>query len=126
MQNEELEGLPSQEKSGVEKPKINLTDKQKKIIAAVAGLLFFLLLMLLVVVSQGGQKLVKRNIPIVTPPYFVVTATPPPQPTKWASDSGILKVKKDLTDLGKNLTDIDLSEPMLGLPNIDLRVTFQK
>lgn len=126
MKKEELEGIPNQEKIGVEKPSFHLTDKQKKIIVGGVGLLFFLLLLLLVVVSQTGTKTVKKKIPIVTPPYFVVTSTPTPPPTKWASDSGILKVKKDLSDLGKSLTDIDLSEPMLGLPNIDLAVTFQK
>lgn len=126
MQNEELEGLPSQEKSGVEKPRFQLSERNKKIILAGTGVLFFLLLLALVIIGQTGKTQPRRKIPIVTPPYFVVTSTPSPQPTKWASDSGVLKIKKDLTDLGKNLTDIDLSEPMLGLPNIDLRVTFQK
>lgn len=126
MPNEELEGIPSQEKSAVEKPSFSLSAKTKKIILAASGVLFFLLLLALVIIGQAGKTSSQRKIPIVTPPYFIVTATPAPQPTKWASDSGVLKVKNDLSDLGKNLTDIDLSEPMLGLPNIDLHVTFQK
>ncbi len=125
MKNEELEGIPSQEKVAVEKPKFALTPKAKKIILAAGTTIFLLLLVSAVIIGLKTPKQTKRNIPIVTPPYFVVTATPPPQPTKWASDAGVLKIKSDLASVSGELNTVDLNEPMLLLPNIDLRVTFQ-
>ncbi|MCL5676219.1 MAG: hypothetical protein M1120_03790 [Patescibacteria group bacterium] len=126
MQNEELEGIPNQDKIEAQKPTWQLTPKTKKILALGSGIFSVFIFSLLLYLSLFGKKPSAKKIPIITPGYFVVTATPPLEPTQWASNSAVVKIKSDLASLSGQLNIVDLNEPILSLPNIDLRVTFQK
>ncbi|MBI3887561.1 hypothetical protein HY310_00650 [Candidatus Microgenomates bacterium] len=45
--------------------------------------------------------------------------------SKFASDAGVLKIKEDLVKLQTDITAIDILEPQLTPPNIDLNISIQ-
>lgn len=124
--SENIEGIPSQEQGTIDKAPSALTPKTKKLVIGSIVVLVLVVLFVLFIAGNTTKKQSGQKTPIITPPYFVVTATPPLQPSRWASDAGVLKIEKDVNVLDNGLTNIDLNEPVLSLPNIDTHVTFQK
>ena len=57
---------------------------------------------------------------------------PPPAPTetlsrlhsRWATDSGVLKLEEDLKNLSEELKNVDLKESQLSPPVLDMDVEF--
>ncbi len=121
MEFNEQEGIISQEKASVNTKK------------AINGKIVFLIIIVIVLITATLSILPKSNVAIVvnrpsivTPAPVIITATPPPQPSKWASDSAIIKIEKRNQDLGNEIKNADFSEPVLSLPNIDTNVDFTR
>lgn len=114
-------GLNTQENSGLE----GIQSRINKKIALAVGIAFLVILVIVVLLSpKSGIKI--NNRAIITPPLAIVTVTPGIAPTRWASDSAVLKIENDNRDLLNNIGNTDLSEPALSLPNVDMKVDFQK
>lgn len=47
-------------------------------------------------------------------------------PSSLATDSGFLKLEKDLQNLQKENNGVDLSEPKISFPNLEMNVSFEK
>lgn len=47
-------------------------------------------------------------------------------PSSLATDSGFLKLEKDLQNLQKENNGVDLSEPKISFPNLEMNVSFDK
>ena len=96
------------------------------LIAGIVGLMFALVLALLII----GINLIinsAKNISAPPPPTPVIEA---PTPTavfqsKFATDAGVLKLRDDLTKLQTDIDSVDLFEPQLGSPNLDLKISIQ-
>lgn len=117
----------------VEPTKDDLVAKQAKhqrfvmwIIAGVVGLMFAVVLALIII----GVNLIinsSKNLTQAPAPAPVVEA---PTPTvtfhsKFATDSGVLKLQTDLTQLQSDIDTVDLFEPQLASPNLDLKISIQ-
>ncbi len=117
----------------VEPSKEELVAKQAKhqrfvmwLIAGIVGLMFALVLSLLII----GINLIinsAKNISSPPPPTPVIEA---PTPTavfqsKFATDAGVLKLRDDLTKLQTDIDSVDLFEPQLASPNLDLKISIQ-
>ena len=64
-------------------------------------------------------------LPLATP---VTEASPPPKrvPSSLAIEPGFLKLEEDLKLLEQDLANVDLSEPKLSLPILEMNVNFEK
>lgn len=124
MEPEEIPGLTSQEEP--EKQKWQISSRTKKTAAVFLLVFVILLITLTALTAQTAPKKPSSQIPVITPPYFVVTSTPAPLPSRYSTDSAVLKIENDLKNLETELLNVDLTESFLNLPNIDLKVTWQK
>ncbi len=62
-------------------------------------------------------------IPIQNPPMF--EPAKPKEPSKLATDSAVLKLKNDVSALADELNRLDLTEPLLSPPNLDLEIRIE-
>lgn len=122
MDLEQKEGIVSQENTPLSKK--SLVKEYK----------FMLLATILIVVAtlfatflpRGDSSRLLAPKTIITPPLAIITATPAPEPSRWASSAAILKIEKDTRDLQSNINSTDYQDPVLSLPNIDIRLDFHK
>lgn len=91
--------------------------------AAVIGLL----LIIIIAISVGLSLL--RSVLNYTPPPPAPAAAPVvnivPVSSKYASDAGVLKLRDDLRVIAKAIDSIDLVEPQIAPPALDLRISIE-
>ncbi len=69
----------------------------------------------------------RKNIPVAQPPADNPPAVQPQTPrpvSKLATDSAVLQLKSDIAGFASELDRVDLLEPQLASPNIDLNITI--
>lgn len=57
----------------------------------------------------------------------VISPTPTPEifvPSKWAGDEEVLSIESNILNLEKDLESVDLREPQLLPPSLDMEVKF--
>lgn len=71
--------------------------------------------------TGGGEQIIPRPSP-------VVQATPAVKRSlsSIATEAGFIKLEQDLQLLGNDLSTVDLSEPKISLPIIEMDVSFEK
>lgn len=102
----------------------NLPKKKKILIISIS--LVFVLLCILILIPKNNREQNQSNGLIVTPPIAIITVTPVLAKSHWSSESAVLKIENDNRNLTNDLINIDLVEPALSLPNIEVNVNFQK
>lgn len=118
----EQEGLKTQENATKNQ---NILSKNRILVIASVLLLFLITLTLILTKSKTTDIRINK-VPVITPPVVIITSTPAPVPPNWATSSAILKIDNDVRDLTSEIDTVDFSEPVLGLPQIDVKVDFRK
>lgn len=99
-----------------------LTKNYKKIILLGGGVLIAFVLLGTLVVYLLRPKPV-AVVPTPTPEALAPIATP--TPTKYATDSAVLKLEENLKILDQNLGNTDLSEDTIKPRSLDFNVSFR-
>lgn len=93
----------------------------------IGGGLFLLVVIIGVVVGflmiQGAVS--KIPVPATTTPTVVTTPTIVVTPSQWATDAGVLKLRSDLQTLSGKIDTVDLFEPQITPPAIDLGLAIK-
>ncbi len=109
------------------KTKFNAMPKTTKILVIVMAALFLIILLLSILVAMFGKK---QTIVIATPSPSPVSVTPGPNvilnASRYATDSGVLKIESDLNDIQKQLETTDVKQTDLNLPNLDYNINFNQ
>lgn len=107
------------------KTKFNSFSKRTKILVIGIGALFLVILLLSILVGLLGKKKVASQ---ATPSSTPIAETPIPNvilnASRYATDSGVLKIESDLQSLGKQLDSLDVKQSDLSLPNLDFKIDF--
>jgi hypothetical protein len=103
--------------------------KVLKVAGITLGLLFFLLIIFSVVagISKKRTTVVKNVVPSMVP--RVATSSPEEKilnPSRYATDSAILKIEEDLKSVEKELNDLEINEVNLLPPRLDFEINFEK
>lgn len=97
----------------------------------VFGIIFGLLIVLAVVVSMG-QKVNNKTVERVATPTPAVNTkgTPVPieirNPSRYATDSGLLKIEEEVKELDLEMGSVDLKELNLRPPDIQFKINFEE
>lgn len=125
--------MPSTKKSFKEllsglRDKYKTLPKNMKLLVIMGGVFAVSLLLLLVaaVAKKGNTaNIVATPTPIASPtssspiPQYVIT-----NPSRYATDSGILKIEGDVDSLSKDMDAADLRSSDLRVPELDMNVKF--
>lgn len=133
-QNQQQMPTPAVQTEVKEKPldkmkaKFDALPRNTKTMVTVAGILFLILLILLLLSLLFGGK--KKVTPILTPTPAPVSVTPGPNfifgASRYATDSGVLKIESDLNGFAKQLNSTDVKQTDLALPNMDFNINFNQ
>ncbi len=94
------------------------------LIASALGIVFLLAATL--ILSLFLRPAPSTPAPPPPPPSTVVPPIIPPKtPTKWASDGGVLLLKESLSSVSAQVDSVDLYEPELSPPTIDLGISIK-
>lgn len=121
MDFEQKEGIVAQENTAINKKSI-LKEHKFMLLATL------MIVMATLFVTFVPKNNTNRNLPtkpIITPPLAIITATPPPEPSRWASSAAILKMEKDTQDVQNNISSTDYQDPILSLPNIEIKIDLK-
>ena len=100
-------------------------------VLVIFGIVFGLLILLGLVVSMG-QKVAKKTItPVATAtPVIGTGSTPVPieikNPSRYATDSGLLKIEEDIKKIDQGMGSVDLKELNLRPPDIQFKINFEE
>jgi hypothetical protein len=89
------------------------------------------LLMLLVVVFIGisvGLSIIRsafKYTPPTLPPAPAPEITITPVSSKFATDAGVLKLRDDLKKISQSIDTVDLIEPQISPPALDLEIKIE-
>lgn len=92
------------------------------ILAGLSGLIFVAIIVLLISFAKNINSNFNQPSPLPKVEEFI---TPPPKISPYATDSGILKLRGDLQKLRADIDSIDIFEPQLSSPNIDLNISIK-
>ncbi len=94
----------------------------------ILGLLaFFVVAIALGITFSIFGNRMKKRAPTPTPVTLAPTPTPPEEiknPSRYATDSGVLKIQSDIEALDKDLNSVDLKENFLRPPAIQFDESF--
>ncbi len=98
----------------------------KRQILLVFLILFMLSLVISLIISLNNLK--RPPITVLPSPTPTSIASPVPirTPSSIATESGFLKLENDLNLFEKDLSVVDLSEPKLSFPTLEMNVSFEK
>lgn len=103
---------------------IALPKNTKMLVTIVAGL-FLVILLLSVLVMLFGKR---TKTPTLAPTPTPISASPTPQvilnASKYATDSGVLKIETDLNNIQKQLDQTDVKQSDLKIPDMDFNIKF--
>lgn len=109
------------------KNKFNSLPKNTKILVIVVVGVFLIIFLLSVFVGLFGRK---KVIPVATPSPTPIAETPIPNvilnASRYATDSGVLKIESDLQGFSKQLDGSDVKLSDLTLPNLDFNINFNQ
>lgn len=109
------------------KIKFDNANKQTKIIVIVVAVLFGIILLLSILVALFGKK---QHVPILLPTPTPISASPAPNvilnASRYATDSGVLKIESDLNNFQKQLDTTDVKQSDLSVPNLDFNINFNQ
>lgn len=109
------------------KEKLGSLPKQTKIMIYVGLVVFFILFSLVVLAALFGKKPTSF---IATPTPSPISATPGPDvilnASRYATDSGVLKIESDLNNFQKQLETTDIKQTDLNQPNMDFNIKFDQ
>lgn len=106
----------------VAKTKVN-----KTIYFIIGGIVLFILI--IVTGLYVGFSLISKPVKVVPTP--IVTPPPPPVvevpriPSKFASDSALLKIREDIKKTQADIDTVDLFDAQISPPTIDLGIQIQ-
>lgn len=107
--------------------KFNSLSKNTKILIIVGVVTFGIIFLLSILVALFGKKKIVNVAPSPTP---LVQVTNPPEvilnASRYATDSGVLKIESDLKDIQKQIEKTDVRESDFNLPNIDFNIKFSQ
>lgn len=113
----------------------DLSDKFKKapkniklLVIVVTLFVLSIILLLIAALVTGGKKAAKTEAPVATPtaaPGSPLLEVEISNPSRYATDSGILKIESDVDNLSKEMDSVDLRQSNLRVPNLDFNVKFQ-
>lgn len=102
--------------------------KNSKLLITVGAVVFIIIFILLILVAAFAPK--RGKTPVLTASPTPVAVTPAPEiilnASKYATDSGVLKIESDLNDFQKQLEGTDVRQSDLSVPNMDFNVNFNK
>lgn len=114
--------------------KTNLMEKFKSapknvklLVVVVTVFVFLILILLIAAVLTGSMNQTGTVAPTATP--APVSSSPLPQveitnPSKYATDSGVLKIEADVDSLSKEMDSVDLRQSTLRVPALDFDIKF--
>jgi hypothetical protein len=98
----------------------------KKMLVLAGGM--FALLFILLIVGLIVKSVSNRPVTKVVLPTPVVTTLPTPEeltnPTRYATDSAVLKLEQNLKDNENRLNGLDIKESNLYPPQLDFDIKF--
>jgi hypothetical protein len=72
----------------------------------------------------------RTKTPTLTPTPTPISASPTPQiilnASRYATDSGVLKIESDLNNIQKQLDQTDVKQSDLKIPDMDFNINFNK
>ncbi len=97
---------------------------------AVGGVVIVFIIIIVILTTVGINLIISsrqnRPAPLPTAPEVPeITPPAPPKTSKLASDSGLLNLKVDLLKLGAQIDSVDLVEPQLSPPSLDLSISIR-
>ncbi|HSX49169.1 MAG TPA: hypothetical protein VLE44_02840 [Candidatus Saccharimonadales bacterium] len=101
--------------------------KNTKIIVIIVAGLFLVILLLSVLVILFGKR---TKTPTLAPTPTPISASPTPQvilnASRYATDSGVLKIETDLNNIQKQLDQTDVKQSDLKIPDMDFNINFNQ
>lgn len=107
--------------------KFKTLSKNMKFLVIAGGVLVVLLILLTIVsLARGGRK---QQVVKATPTPVAVASSPIPKyeivnPSKYATDSGVLKIEGDVDSLNSEMNSVDLRSSDLRIPDLDMSIKF--
>lgn len=102
------------------------TKKSKKLkTIALGGASFLFLVGIILGLALNNPKERVTITPTGTPPSIVPQPTREKRPSKYATNSALLKIESDVVSQKDTLEKTDFSEPQLSYPLIDLQIGFK-
>ncbi len=109
------------------KTKFNNLPKNTKILLIVITILLLIIFLLSILVAMFGKK---QTAIVATPTPSPISVTPGPNvilnASRYATDSGVLKIESDLNDIQKQLETTDVKQTDLNIPNLDYNINFNQ
>ncbi len=109
------------------KIKFNNLSKNSKILVVTIAVIFLIILVLSVLVALFGKR---QRLPVLTASPTPIAVTPPPNiilnASRYATDSGVLKIESNLNEIQKQLEASDVKQSNLSVPNLDFNINFNK
>ena len=109
------------------KTKFNNFPKNTKILILVMVVLFLIIILLSILVALFGKK---QTAIVATPSPSPISVTPGPNvilnASRYATDSGVLKIEGDLNNIQKQLETTDVKQSDLTPPNLDYNINFNQ
>lgn len=108
---------------------LKIPERLRKILRIV-GIVFAVLLVLVIILSTVLK--LKGKVPVEVKPTPVASFGPLPSgevttnPSRYATDSGVLKIEEDLRNLEKELDNLQVNETNLLPPRLDFDINFDK
>ena len=110
------------------KEKFDSMPKNTRIMVTIVGVLFLILIILALLSALFGKK--QTGVVVITPSPSPISVTPIPNvilnASRYATDSGVLKIESDLNGFQKQLDSSDVKQSDLSLPNIDYNINFNQ
>lgn len=101
--------------------------KNVKTMVLIAAGLFLIIFILLVLVMLFGKR---TKTPTLAPTPTPISASPTPQvilnASRYATDSGVLKIEADLNNIQKQLDQTDVKQSDLKIPDMDFNINFNQ
>lgn len=101
--------------------------KNTRTMLTVVAILFLIIFVLLILVSLFGKR---KTAVVSTPTPQPVSLSPTPQvilnASRYATDSGVLKIESELKNIQNQLNAGDVKQTDLNLPSLDFDINFNQ
>lgn len=102
-----------------------MNDKKNLVIILVVVVFILMVVVTGVLIGVAMILSASKSTPAPVPAPVVQTITPPTaQVSKFASDSGLLKIRDDLKTLQSKIDTMDLFEQQITPPTLDLNISI--
>lgn len=109
------------------KNKFNSFSKRTRVLMIVLTVMFLLIFILSIFASLFGKR---KSVTLATPTPSPLGASPAPNvvlnASRYATDSGVLKLESDFNNLQLILNASDVKESALTPPTLDFNINFNK